>query len=219
MSPIKLLLVEDEAELAASLVKFLESDGFSVVHCATFREAAAMDVSHISLALLDWQLPDGRGIDVLQLWRKAGWDRPVIMLTARAHLADKVLGLELGADDYVTKPFEPLELMARIRVRLRTVKEKPLQLSVAGIEIDESARHVTFKGQPIALTKLEYELLVYLAKHPGKVFAREELLNTIWGYENFPTTRTIDTHMLQLRQKFDPELFETVRGIGYRLKI
>lgn len=220
----KILLIEDDLALAASLQSFLREEGFEVTHLASYAEVVTRDIAPFALVLLDWQLPDGRGIDLLKTWRQDGHNQPVIMLTAKAHLADKVLGLELGADDYVTKPFEPLELVTRIRVRLRHLSDKgkqvaPTVLEIAGISLDTQSRLVKFRGKEVTLTKLEFDLLHHFTRHPGMVFSREELLNSIWGYENYPTTRTIDTHVLQLRQKFGNELFETVRGIGYRMHV
>ena len=146
---------------------------------------------------------------------------PVIFLTARVELVDRVLGLEMGADDYVTKPFEPRELVARIRARLRTTARAappPERLAFAGLEMDLDSRRVTYRGRELELARLEFGLLELLLRHPSKVFTSDELLNRVWGYEAFPTTRTVDTHVLQLRKKTHPELFESIRGVGYRLR-
>jgi DNA-binding response OmpR family regulator len=167
-------------------------------------------------------LPDGQGIDFLKEMRIDYPQIPIIMLTAKTELIDKVLGLESGANDYITKPFEPRELIARIRVQLRENKnnvEKEIKLiEVHTLKIDLEKRDVTFNEKMLELTKMEYDLLRLLAESPGRVFSREEILNKVWGFENYPSTRTVDTHVLQLRQKISEDIIETMRGIGYRLK-
>ena len=222
-----ILLVEDEINIATPLLQFLKGEGFAVEHAANAAEAAAaMRLSPPKLVLLDWMLPDRPGVDLLREWRRDRIACPVILLTARHELIDKVLGLELGADDYMTKPFEPRELVARIRARLRTSPAAGLMsaklaapaLVAAGVTIDLEAREVRFHEALVELTKMEFELLKLLIENKNKVFSRDELLNRVWGYDAYPTTRTIDTHILQLRQKFTAELFETVRGIGYRFR-
>jgi DNA-binding response OmpR family regulator len=171
-------------------------------------------------------LPDGQGIESLKKWRAKNLQTPVILLTARAELIDKVLGLELGGNDFVTKPFEPRELVARIRVQLRARQPsqgapgsiQPAGLSLGGITLNVSTVEVFYLGSLVAITKTEFELLKMFLENPNQVFSREELLKKVWGYDQFPSTRTVDTHVLQLRQKFRPEMFETVHGIGYRFR-
>jgi DNA-binding response OmpR family regulator len=229
----KILIVEDDENLGISLKKFFMNEGHIVTWVDTLEKARAENTKDYSLAVLDWMLPDGQGIDFLREIRKSNTITPVIMLTARTELIDKVLGLETGANDYLTKPFEPRELLARARVQLRQrglIKTEMLNGSAAAkaaqsIEINLgdlrmalNEREVFYKGQLLEMTKMEYELLKLLAETPNRVFSREEILNKVWGYENYPTTRTVDTHILQLRQKTHDELIETVRGIGYRLK-
>ncbi|OGQ91892.1 MAG: hypothetical protein A2289_10255 [Deltaproteobacteria bacterium RIFOXYA12_FULL_58_15] len=170
---------------------------------------------------LDWMLPDIPGIDLLREWREQGTRAPVIMLTARADLVDRVVGLELGANDYVTKPFEPRELLARIRVQLRQQQQiEPSEsvLRFGGLELNRETREVRFRDDLLDLCRQEYTLLLLFMENPNRVFSREEILNKAWGYDTFPTTRTVDTHVLQLRQKTTAGLIETVRGIGYRLR-
>lgn len=220
-----ILLIEDDKNLAESLSRYLVNDGYKV-RVASSLEAADSELKDPPrLVILDWMLPDGQGIDLLRRMRHREIGIPVILLTARTELVDKILGLETGANDYITKPFEPRELVARTRVQLR---EKPASnpaspsspplLTFEGIQIDPSSREVRYKDRKVETTRMEYGLLKLFVENPNRVFSREELLNRAWGYEIFPTTRTVDTHILQLRQKLDERLFETVRGIGYRLR-
>jgi len=209
-------LVEDEPGIHEPLARFLRGEGYDVEIATTAAAARAAFAAGPDLVILDWMLPDGQGKDLLAAWRTAQATTPVIMLTARAELIDKVLGLELGADDYVTKPFEPRELLARVKVRLRAPAQRKT-LAHGGVEIDDVERRVRFHGNVVEMTKMEFDLLNIFVENAGKVFSRDELLNVVWGFDAYPTTRTVDTHVLQLRQKLAPELFETVRGIGYRM--
>ncbi len=212
-----LLLVEDDKNLRHSLSEFLSAEGFKVLEAEGSNCARALLQEQPDLVILDWMLSGESGIDLLSEWRREGRRNPVLMLTAKTGLVDKVLGLELGADDYLTKPFEPRELLARIRVQLRRSQAPVVSfLSHSGIRLDTVKKEVLFHEMRVDLTKMEFLLLKTFLENPSKVFSREELLNQVWGYENYPTTRTIDTHVLQLRQKFDPTFFETIRGMGYR---
>ena len=223
----RILLIEDDAGLGRSISGFLAGEGYEVILAPSLGQAreSLARAPGLSLVILDWMLPDGQGIDLLREYRSGGGRLPVILVTARAELVDKVVGLETGANDYLTKPFEPRELVARIRVQLRgpagaaDVPARAAELVAGPIRIDPETREVTTSGQRIELSKMEYSLLKLLCENPGKVFSREELLNKVWGFESYPTTRTVDTHILQLRHKVGEDLFETVRGIGYRLKI
>ena len=221
----RILLVEDEQSVRKPLEDYLVREGFGVQNAGTIEEAEARffeGESAPDLVLLDWLLPDGQGIELLKKWRQRGDQVPTILLTARADLVDKVLGLELGANDYVTKPFEPRELVARIRVQLRqslSVSPSPLSVEAAGIRIDLGAREAFYLGEALELTKTEFELVRLFLENPNQVFSREELLKKVWGYNQYPSTRTVDTHILQLRQKTKAELFETVHGIGYRFRV
>lgn len=221
----KILLVEDDKQLGTILNQFLQKENFEVTWVTTLNEARIkLDSGKPNLVLLDWMLPDGQGIDFLKDVRSEKNYIPFIMLTARSELLDKVVGLEAGADDYLTKPFEPRELVARIRVQLRKEeqidnelnKEHNQKIQRKNILIDLFSREVFLEAQLIHLTKMEFDLLVLLAENPGRPYTREELLNKVWGFEFTPTTRTVDTHVLQLRQKFGDEIIETVRGVGYR---
>lgn len=220
----KILLIEDDKNLGLTLQTYLRKEGFDIFWVTHLQGARAkLEESKAELILLDWMLPDGQGIDFLKDIRADRIKIPVIMLTARSELLDKVIGLESGADDYLTKPFEPRELVARIRVQLRK-EENILEghrdqvkiLQRGALKIDTFEREITFQDQSVYLTKMEFDLLQLLAENPGRPFTRDELLNKVWGFEFTPTTRTVDTHVLQLRQKFGDEMIETVRGVGYR---
>jgi DNA-binding response OmpR family regulator len=217
----RVLIVEDEPQVAASLRELLEREGYAVTLAGSVAEAKRALADPPDVMLLDWRLPDGEGIDLLKDLRKTS-DLPVLMVTARVEVIDKVLGLEIGADDYVTKPVEPRELLARIKARLRkpradaNASPSPI-LERSGVKIDRDARAVTHEGKSVELTRMEFGLLVLLLENPGRVFSREELLNRVWGYERTPTTRTVDTHVAELRTKLRADLIESVRGIGYRL--
>jgi DNA-binding response OmpR family regulator len=217
----RILLVEDEENFRVSLSKYLTKENFEILEAKTIGEAKGLILQDPDLVVLDWMLPDGEGPDLLKEWRKNDIAIPVILLTARTETIDKVLGLELGANDYLTKPFEPRELLARIRVQLRSTPLKQalsFVLEYGPIFIDLKTREVFYEKKPAVLTKMEFELLKLFVENPNQVFSRDELLNKVWGYDQFPTTRTVDTHILQLRQKLNDDMFETVRGIGYRLK-
>ena len=203
-------------------MQYLSAEGFQV-SLANSIHAANKIPTDWDLCLLDWMLPDGQGVDLLRAWRTSSIAAPIIFLTAKADIIDKVLGLELGADDYLTKPFEPRELLARIHVRLRQTNKQPRtsdtnadRLADGALVIDRSTMRVTYKENAVSLTKMEYELLKFFVQNTGKVFSRDEILDMVWGYESYPTTRTVDTHVLQLRQKIDADLIETMRGVGYR---
>lgn len=222
----QILLVEDESNVRKPLVDYLTKEGFHVVEAINLKEADSKMANGPDLVLLDWMLPDGQGIELLKKWRKKGIQTATILLTARADLIDKVLGLELGANDYITKPFEPRELVARIRVQLRQKDligsdekvQKDHLIEQSEFVMDTIAHEVFFSRNRLELTKTEFGLLKLFLENPNQVFSREELLKSVWGYDQYPTTRTVDTHVLQLRQKTKAELFETVHGIGYRFR-
>lgn len=222
-----LLIVDDDATIRGQLAEYLEKQNFRVHQCGTYKEASAQDTARFDLAIVDWNLGDGEGIDLVRLWRDRGSRIPVIMLTARADVIDRVLGLEIGSQDYVTKPYEPRELLARIRVHLRADSvdfAEPKAIEASGVSLDLAARAVrrlAFEGDPeydVELTKMEFDLLATLLKGAGKVFTREELLNRVWGIDSSAETRTVDAHVARLRQKIFEDLIETVRGLGYRIR-
>lgn len=220
------LIIEDHQNISLSLKELILNEGHqatiseNLTHARTKLNTKTSDSIKPDLIILDWMLPDGQGLDFLIEIRKQGILSPVIFLTARAETFDKVLGLEMGANDYLTKPFEPRELIARVRVQLRTKPQDNTGiLNVGPLLIDRIRHKVSFKNVPIELVKKEFELLVLLAESPEKVFSRDEILNKVWGYDVYPSTRTVDTHIMLLRQKIDDELIETVRSVGYRLKV
>jgi DNA-binding response OmpR family regulator len=217
----KILIVEDEQNIGKTLSDHLTSEGYTIVWAQSLQEAKDNLDSDVEMIILDWMLPDGQGIDFLKALRADNILTPVIMLTARVELIDKIVGLETGANDYMTKPFEIRELTARIRVQLRTANtpnEIVSSVIHGSLEMYFDSRQTLWKDEDVVLTKMEFDLLKLLVEVPGKVFSRDEILNKVWGYDSFPTTRTVDTHVLQIRQKMDGISIDTVRGIGYRIK-
>lgn len=210
---ISLLLIEDDKLLGQGLQAFLQQEGFT---CQWLRDVCkvANSWAQADLVILDRQLPDGDSLRFLPLWlaKKA---LPVIVLTARVTVDDRVAGLEAGARDYLTKPFAHVELLARIRAQLRTLGEG--QLEAGGLKLLPARQAVLWQGAEVRLTATEFGLLAILVQMSGRVFTRDELLNQVWGYQHFPTTRTVDTHILQLRQKLSGIGISSVRGVGYRL--
>jgi DNA-binding response OmpR family regulator len=217
----RVLVVEDDEALSRSLNDYLAREGFTVQLAGTLALGRRALIDFLpDVLVLDWMLPDGQAIDWVKELRRRNDPIRVLMLTARAEVVDRIVGLETGANDYLTKPFEPRELVARIRVQAREVSREPVgaRLAGQGISLDLTTREATYLGQPVQLTKMEFELLRVFLESPNKVFSREELLNLVWGFQTFPTTRTVDTHILQLRQKLKADAFETVRGVGYRFR-
>jgi len=217
----RILLVEDDRNLGESLVTYLRDQGFEVTLARTAAEARCSLGSAPAVVVLDWMLPDAQGLDILRELRCSGNHVPVIFLTARGELVDRVVGLEAGANDYMVKPFEPRELVARIRVQLRpsgSPSQAPERLSAAGITLDCQGCTAELRGRPVSLSRMEFLLLKLFLENQERVLSREEILTRVWGYDRSPSTRTVDTHVLQLRQKFGDALFETVRGFGYRFR-
>jgi len=225
MSGETILVVDDELKIVKTVRAYLEEAGFRVVAASDGREAlAAFRHDRPDLVILDLGLPGMDGFDVARAIRKES-DLPIIMLTARVDETDKLIGLELGADDYVTKPFSPRELLARVRAVLRRAsgeREAPPAPVVAGeVRIDLERRRVTVSGRPVELTVTEFELLVVLARNPGRVFTRLELLDRVQGYAFEGYERTVDAHVKNLRQKIEPDARNpryllTVYGVGYK---
>jgi DNA-binding response OmpR family regulator len=222
----RILVVEDEAKLRRVLVDFLESEGYEVV-VATDGEAG-LELAYTQkpdVLILDVMLPKMNGFDVCRCLRARGFKTPILLITAKGEEADKVLGLELGADDYITKPFGLRELNARVRARLRNTAGGPEraldQYSLGAVLIDFKQHCILRDGRPVQLSALEASLLKYFIEHRGEVVSRNDLLDKVWGYDSFPTTRTIDTHVLNLRKKLEdrpdqPRWLLTVHGVGYK---
>ncbi|TDI55452.1 MAG: response regulator transcription factor [Acidobacteria bacterium] len=215
------LLVEDDDAIADMLRGFFERDGYRFLHALTGEEAIErLRIRPVSAILLDINLPGIDGIETCRRIREFS-QTPVIMLTARDTEVDKVLGLEMGADDYVTKPFSPRELMARIKAVLRRSEEppaKPRLLDIDGYEIDDGKRTVTTPSSVVVEpTAKEFDLLWFLAENAGLAMSRGQILEGVWGYEYFGETRTVDVHIRQLRKKIEGIPIETVWGVGYRL--
>lgn len=228
MSGETILVVDDEPTIVEVVELYLRREGFKVL--TAFDGKAALDVverQRPDLIVLDLMLPGLNGLDVLRQLRSNS-AMPVIMLTARGEETDRVVGLELGADDYVTKPFSNRELVARIKAVLRRVQPAtPDQtaahiLTVGGLRLDIAARSVTMNEQVINLTAREFDLLTFLMRHPGQVFTREQLLDNVWGYTFASDMSTVTVHIRRLREKIErdptnPTLLQTVWGIGYKL--
>ena len=224
-----ILLVDDEDSVQKLLAYPLEREGFRVLQARDGEEAlACFAAEHVDLVVLDLMLPKLDGLEVCKRLR-ASSEVPIIMLTARDDELDKVLGLELGADDYITKPFSIREFRSRVRALLRRAAvTRPAgtpedSITADELEIDLGRRLVTVRGQPVRLTYVEFELLRTLAAHPGRVYSRRMLLESLWGASEYREPRTIDVHVRHLREKLErdpaePEYILTVRGVGYRFR-
>lgn len=230
MSDIKVLVVDDEVKIRELVRAYLQKEGFEVAEAAGGLEALEkLKAQAFHAVVLDLMMPGMGGLELCREIRKDS-DVPIIMLTARGEEIDRVLGLELGADDYMVKPFSPRELVARIKAVLRRVKKAgngpgaPSMIEAGGLQINESAREATIDGQALALTPKEFDLLLNLARHPGRVFSREQLLQQVWGYDYFGEGRTVDTHITRLREKLsrirpEQQYIATVWGIGYKFEV
>lgn len=225
--PSRILVVDDEETIVRLVSYNLQQAGFEVRTAFNGLEAdESMRRLQPELVVLDMMLPEIDGLTLLKKWRKEGIRVPVIMLTARGEEIDRVLSLELGCDDYVTKPFSPRELVARINAVLRRTQDGDLvessQLVVGNLVIDLDRHEAALAGNVLNLTRKEFELLVFLAKNRGRVITREVLLDRVWDYAYEGDTRVVDVHISHLREKVEqdprrPELIKTVRGIGYKM--
>jgi two-component system response regulator RegX3 len=226
LPPRRILFVEDEASIYEPFSKALRRSGYDPVVARTVAEGLELaERVDPDLVLLDLNLPDGDGSDLCRTLRRSS-DVPIVMLTARGTEMDRVLGLELGADDYVVKPFSSRELISRIRAVLRrpraSLSESNAPIEIGGLLIDPAARSVTLAGETIPLTRKEFDLLAVLATHPGEVTTREDLMARVWDTNWFGSTKTLDVHIRTLRKKLgddsaNPRFIETVRGVGFRL--
>ena len=218
------LVVDDEPIVREVVCGYLRRDGFATVEAADGPSALrAVEAGSLSLVVLDLMLPGIDGLEVCRRIRSRS-DLPVILLTARGDEADRIVGLELGADDYVTKPFSPRELAVRVRTVLRrAAPEARAERVVRGeLEIDAGTREVARAGRPVRLTAKEFDLLLFMARHPGQVFSRDQLMDRVWGYQAAFDTGTVTVHIRRLREKLEddparPRLLQTVWGVGYRL--
>lgn len=233
----KVLVVDDDQNIVEVLRLYFDKDGFAVVSCNTGDKAVeTFQTSQPDLVVLDLMLPGKDGYDICREIRKTS-DVPIIMLTARSDTLDKVVGLELGADDYLQKPFEPKELLARVKAVLRRTKksdtpaadakeekENPEVISYEGFTVDTARYVVTVDGKEIDIPPKELELLFFLASHPNRVFTREQLLENVWGYDFYGESRTVDVHVKRIREKLEkPNVqtnwqIKTVWGVGYKFE-
>ncbi|MCA9562427.1 MAG: response regulator transcription factor [Myxococcales bacterium] len=229
----RILIVEDETHLAKGLKLNFELEGYDVSLASTAREAAdfMLTPTEFSAVVLDVNLPDKTGFELCQTLRKSGIFVPVIMLTVRSSPDDRVKGLEAGADDYLPKPFEFSELLARVRSMIRRTQwdtsgsdaevETPTRVEFGEVSINFETHEASVSGEPVELTKLELDLIAYFLAHPNRVLSREELLENVWNLRNYPNTRTVDNFIVRLRKYFEPQpskpvYFISVRGAGYR---
>ena len=229
MLPARILLLEDEPAIADTLLYALRREGFEVEHVRLAREAlAAFAARPPDLAILDVGVPDGNGFDVCRAVRKTS-ELPIVFLTARGEEIDRILGLELGADDYVTKPFSPREVCARMKAILRRSAGKGAEQATAAsdvssvLQLDEAAQRIRCGGQPLALTRYEYGLLATLLKRPQRIFSRSELMGLVWGDAPDTSERTVEAHIKLLRAKLracglEADLIQTHRNMGYSLQ-
>ena len=220
----RILIVDDEPQIVRGLEDNLRFEGYQTASATNGQDALALAQGDApDLILLDIMMPRMSGWDVCRALREKGIEAPIIMLTARGEEVDRVRGLELGADDYVTKPFSLRELLARVRAVLRRPgpRSRFEEFTFGDVRIRPRVRQVFKAGQEIRLTRKEFDLLVFLVAHRGEVLTRERLLDEVWGYERFPTTRTVDTHILRLRKKCEddadrPVWILTLHGHGYK---
>lgn len=223
---MQILVIEDEYKVAAALKKGLEAEYYKVIVAHTGEEGFyQLNSERFDLVILDLMLPGRDGIEILRTLRKRGLEIPVLILTARDTVDDRVLGLDSGADDYLVKPFAFPELLARIRLLLRRGRgDKPLRLKLADLEMDLVTRRVSRGDQPLEVTVKEFELLEYLLRHEGQIVSREMLARDLWQTEDRSATmdNVIDVHIARLRRKvdspFDIKLVKTVRGVGFVMK-
>ncbi len=224
---MRMLVVEDNAKLAAALRRGLEGEGYAVDCAADGRTAETLVRRHArayDLVVLDVMLPERDGFAVCRNIRAAGITVPVLALTARDSVADRVQGLDAGADDYLVKPFAFQELKARIRALLRRPREsRPDVLCLADIALDRTARRVRGRAGEIALTRKEFSVLEMMMRHSGQVLSREQLVSHLWGFDDDPGSNAVDVHVKNLRKKLieagHAEVIETIRGVGYRFRV
>ena len=226
MGEQRILVIEDEPDLLRGLALNLKAEGYAVMTASRGDAGVKMAIKdHPDLVLLDVMLPGMNGFDVCRELRRKGFGATIIMLTAKSEEVDRVVGLEIGADDYVTKPFGIRELLARIRVRLRRQYDPPdkgvSRLKFGDVDLDFEKHEALRQGRRIEMTGKEFDVLRFLASHRGEIVTRDQLLDEVWGYESYPTTRTVDNHILRIRQKLEdnpsePRFILSVYGEGYK---
>ena len=220
----KILVVDDDAHIRELVKIFLHNAGFDVLEAADGVEALSMlDSTKADLAVIDIMMPKMDGWKLCQEI-KASFDIPVLMLTAKGETSQKLKGFQLGTDDYLVKPFEPLEMLARVKALLKRYKiESSKTVRLGDVTLDQKTYQITVDGENITLPLKEFELLFKLASYPGRTFSREQLLEDIWGYEFHGNDRTLDVHIYRLRERFPEEKYTfkiaTIRGLGYRLEV
>ena len=220
----RILVVEDDPAVQRALRRLFETEGYLVETQSDGRAALdSFGVAMPSAVVLDLRLPKVSGRDVCKHIKEVAPTLPIVVLSAASDVSDKVLLLELGADDYVTKPFSPRELLARVRAALRHTERSPevKVVSFDGISVDFKKMEIKRDGKPVTLTAQEFKTFQFLVQNADRVISRDELLNEVWGYQNYPSTRTVDNHILKLRQKLEkdpssPVHFRTVHGMGYK---
>lgn len=220
----RILIAEDEPRIASFLEKGLRAKGYTTTIATSGTEALSMALDdNFDLLLLDLGLPEKDGLNVLEELRGQGATVPIIILTARDDIQDKLAGLEGGADDYMTKPFRFEELLARIRLRMRTPQatnpKNETILTAKALTLNLLTRQVTFKNKPVELSEREFTLLEIFIRHRGQVMSREQLLDQVWGYDYDPGSNIVDVYVGYLRKKLDSEAIATVRGIGYQFSL
>jgi len=220
----RILVIEDDRAVKKALTRLFQSEGYSVLVAADGNFGLEIfRATTPSLVVLDLRLPGSSGEDVCRAMKNESPSVPVIVLSAKTDVADKVLLLEIGADDYMTKPFSPRELLARVHVALRRSNRAGIadRLSFGDVSVDFASMEATCGGRPVTLTALEFKVLKYFAQHPRRVVSRHELLEGVWGYKTYPISRIVDSHIKQLRQKLEkdpasPVHFRTIHGAGYK---
>ena len=231
---VEIMIVDDEGAIAELVEVYLKSEGYRVHKCFTVAQALACVQAHpVNLAILDVMLPDGDGFTLCQKLRESGHLFPILMLTAKVEDMDKIMGLTLGADDYLTKPFNPLELVARVKTQLRRYtrynpsapaeRGDPQEYDFRGLQISKTTHKCVLFGEELSLTPLEFSILWYLCQHRGQVVSSESLFEAVWGERYFESNNTVMSHIARLREKMHepsrkPKFIKTVWGVGYTIE-